>query len=72
MDKERKKQLRGILFQHLDGITFCSTIATFFNKGITEFILENKTFSIQEILSKYECNAGYLNVALRLWLLRGG
>ena len=37
MDKERKKQLRGILFQHLDGITLCSTIATFFNKGITEF-----------------------------------
>ena len=71
MDKERKKQLRGILFQHLDGITLCSTIATFFNKGITEFILENKTFSIQEILSKYECNAGYMNVSLRLLASQG-
>ena len=52
MDKESKKQLRGILFQHLDGITLCSTIATFYNKGIAEFILKNKTFSIQDILSK--------------------
>ena len=71
MDKERKKQLRGILFQHLDGITLCSTIATFFNKGITEFILQNKTFSIQDILSKYECNAGYMNVSLRLLASQG-
>ena len=71
MDKERKKQLRGILFQHLDGITLCSTIATFYNKGVTEFILKNKTFSIQEILSKYECNAGYMNVSLRLLASQG-
>ncbi len=71
MDKERKKQLRGILFQHLDGITLCSTIATFYNKGVTEYILKNKTFSIQEILSKYECNAGYMNVSLRLLASQG-
>ena len=71
MDKERKKQLRGILFQHLDGITLCSTIAAFFNKGITEFILRNKTFSIQEILNKYECNLGYMNVTLHLLVCQG-
>ena len=71
MAKDRKKQLRGILFQHLDGITLCSTIATLFNNGITQFILENKTFTIQDILSKYECNAGYMNVALRLLASQG-
>ena len=71
MNKDRKKQLRGILFQHLDGITLCSTIATLFNNGITQFILENKTFTIQDILSKYECNAGYMNVALRLLASQG-
>ena len=71
MDKERKKQLRGILFQHLDGITLCSTIATYFNKGITAFILKNKTFTIKEILSNYECNAGYMNVSLRLLASQG-
>jgi hypothetical protein len=71
MNKERRKQLRGILFQHLDGITLCSTIATFYNKGVAEFILKNKTFSIQEILSKYECNAGYMNVSLRLLASQG-
>jgi len=71
MDKERKKQLRGILFQHLDGITLCSTIATFYNKRIAEFILKNKTFSMQEVLSKYECNAGYMNVSLRLLSSQG-
>jgi hypothetical protein len=71
MTKDRKKQLRGILFQHLDGITLCSTIATLFNNGITQFILENKTFTIQDILSKYECNAGYMNVALRLLASQG-
>jgi len=71
MNKERKKDLRGILFQHLDGITLCSTIATFYNKGVTEFILENKTFTIKEILTNYECNAGYINVSLRLLASQG-
>lgn len=71
MDREQKKQLRGILFQHLDGITLCSTIATLFNKGISHYILEKQTFTIQDILNKYECNAGYMNVALRLLASQG-
>ena len=71
MDKQKKRELRGILFQHLDGITLCSTIATFYNKGLTEFILKNETFTIQNILSNYECNAGYMNVSLRLLASQG-
>ena len=71
MNKDRKKQLRGALFQHLDGITLCSSIAALFNNGITQFISETKTLTLNDILSKYECNAGYMNVALRLLASQG-
>ena len=71
MDQETKKQLRGQLFQHLDGISLCSTIAAFHNKEITEFILKNKIFTIQEVINNYKCNAGYMNVSLRLLASQG-
>ena len=71
MDREKKKYLRGILFRHLDGITLCSVISTLHNKKITQFILDHPTFTIKEILIEFECNAGYMNVALRLLCSQG-
>ena len=71
MDRERKKYLRGILFRHLDGIALCSTISTLHNKGVTQHILDNPSFNIQQLLNKFECNVGYLNVSLRLMASQG-
>ena len=71
MDRERKKYLRGILFRHLDGIALCSTISTLHNKGVAEHILDNPSFTIQQLLNEFKCNAGYLNVSLRLIASQG-
>ena len=71
MDRERKKYLRGILFRHLDGIALCSTISTLHNKGVAEHILDNPSFTFHKLLNKFECNAGYLNVSLRLMASQG-
>ena len=66
MNRERKKHLRGILFRHLDGIALCSTISALHKKRISQYITNHFSFTIKEILKEFECNAGYLNVSLRL------
>ena len=66
MDRERKKYLRGLLFRHLDGIALCSTISALHKNKITQYITDNSSCTIQELLNEFECNAGYLNVSLRL------
>ena len=71
MNREKKRYLRSILFRHLDGIALCSTISALNKEGITKYIQEQKLFSIHDILSKFECNAGYLNVSLRILSSQG-
>ena len=71
MDRKRKKYLRGILFRHLDGIALCSTISTLHQNKISKYITDHSSFSIQELLSAFQCNSGYLNVSLRLLSSQG-
>ena len=71
MNKDKKKFLRSILFRHLDGISLCGPISTLNNNGITQFIQENPSFNIQDLLDSFKCNAGYLNVTLRLLASQG-
>ena len=75
MDKSTTTQLRGNLFRHLDGIAITSTMAALHNKGIITFIMEEKTFTIEDVFENFPSNHGYMNVALRLlsaqgWLTR--
>ena len=71
MDREEKKALRGILFRHLDGIAVGPTVSAMHKGGISAYILKYPHFSFQELSSKFETNAGYLNVALRLLASQG-
>ena len=71
MDRNKKRYLRSILFRHLDGIALCGTISALNSQGITTFIQNNPTFSIKDIISKFECNAGYINISLRLLSSQG-
>ena len=71
MNREDKKVLRSILFRHLDGIALCSPISALNKNGIIQFILDKSNFTIQNILNKFESNAGYLNVTLRLLASQG-
>ena len=50
MDRERKKQLRGILFRHLDGIAITPTVNALHHKGICNYILNNPEFNFKDKL----------------------
>lgn len=65
LNKKQKSQLRSKLFRHLDGIVVAPIAYALFKKGITDFLLEVKEISLDEISSKFDANRGYLNVALR-------
>ncbi len=75
MNQEEKKQLRSILFRHLDGIAIGPTIASLYEKGICTYMQNNPHFTFKKITEQFEVNDGYLNVGLRLlssqgWLKR--
>ena len=71
MDKKLIKKLRGELFRHLDGISITSTIATLHTHDVIQFILDHKSFMIEDIFRKFPSNHGYMNVALRLLSAQG-
>lgn len=65
MDAKQKKVLRGRLFRHLDGIVIAPSAYALKEHGVTDFLLENKTVSIDKLTTTFNANEGYLNVALR-------
>ncbi|MGG8495253.1 class I SAM-dependent methyltransferase [Tenacibaculum sp. TC6] len=69
--KQDKSQLRSQLFRHLDGIVTCPATFVLFNKGITDYLLEQKSATLTEISAKFKANDGYLNVALRTLCSQG-
>ena len=71
MNKEEKQYLRSILFRHLDGIALCNPISSLNKSGITQYIIDNPIFNIQNISNKFQNNIGYLNITLRLLASQG-
>ncbi len=71
ISKEEKTDLRRNLFQHLDGIVTAPSAHALFEQGVTDFLLEKKACSLQEITNKFSANEGYLNVALRILCSQG-
>ena len=66
LSKEEKQVFRAILFKHQDGLAIGNIIATLKEKGVLDFLEENKKTSIHDIGSVFpKLNLGYLNVALR-------
>ncbi len=71
MTKEDKKQLRGDLFRHLDGIVTAPIAYAIHKSGIFQFILDKGSTSLSEITQKFKAHEGYLNVALRVLASQG-
>ncbi|MFV0247828.1 MAG: class I SAM-dependent methyltransferase [Tenacibaculum sp.] len=71
LSKQEKSRLRGELFRHLDGIVSCPAAFVLFDKGVTHYLLKNKTASLEELSTKFKANSGYLNVALRTLCSQG-
>ena len=71
LSKQEKSEFRGKLFRHLDGIVTCPAAFELHKKGITEYLLKQKTVGITELSEMFKANEGYLNVALRTFASQG-
>lgn len=71
LKKSEKSAFRSRMFRHLDGIVTVPTAHTLWKKQIPTYILENKSVEIGELSEHFNANAGYLNVALRLFASQG-
>jgi SAM-dependent methyltransferase len=65
MNSDQKASLRSKLFRHLDGIVIAPTAYALKKHGVTDYLLQNKKVTLQELATKFKTNEGYLNVALR-------
>ncbi len=65
MNREQKAILRSKLFRHLDGLVISPSAYALKKHGITDYLLEHKKVSLDDLVSKFKANDGYLNVALR-------
>ena len=66
-----KVELRGRIFQNLDGIAITPTIIALDQKGIIEDFLERKILSLSWVIENTNGNEGYVNVGLRLLSSQG-
>ncbi len=71
LSKTDQSKLRNHLFRHLDGIGMAPTAFALWEKGVLQYLLDHKQVSLDELVSKFEANSGYLNVALRLLCSQG-
>jgi len=70
-NKIEKSTLRSTIFRHLDGIATSTTSYILFEKGVLDYLIENKKSSLKSITEKFNANEGYLNVALRILCSQG-
>jgi hypothetical protein len=66
MTKQDKANLRSAIFRHLDGIATAPTAYTLLERGVLQYLLDNKVANVTEIAARFRANEGYLNVGLRI------
>lgn len=66
-----KTQYRNELFRHLDGIAVAPVVFALKDKGVLDFILKKKEYTLNEIIQEFDGNEGYLNVGLRMLASQG-
>lgn len=71
LSKTEQNNLRADIFRHLDGIAVAPTAVALHEKGVTDFLLENRTATLAELTAAFRANEGYLNVALRVLCSQG-
>ena len=66
-----KSQLRSSIFKHLDGLAVAPVAIALKNKGVLDFILDEKQVQLAAITTAFKANEGYLNVGLRVLASQG-
>ena len=65
MEKQLKKELRGHLFRHLDGLVIIPTAYALSQRKVLKYLLDHREVSLDELSEKFSANKGYFNVAIR-------
>ena len=60
-----KKELRQLIFRHLDGLTIAPVAFCLHKKKVLDILLLKKEITLVELVALTKANDGYLNVALR-------
>ena len=71
MTRAQKKQLRGTLFRHLDGIVTAPTVRALADGAVLDRFLDGRSHELGNLASDVGANEGYLNVALRVLASQG-
>lgn len=66
-----KKDLRSIIFRHLDGIVTLPVIVELNRSGILSDVAKQEKIHLHDLTNRFQANAGYLNVALRVLASQG-
>lgn len=66
-----KRDLRGILFRHLDGIVTLPVLVELHRARMLHFLIDVGECDLDLLTKKFNANKGYLNVALRVLASQG-
>ena len=71
LTKKDKEHFRSIIFRHLDGIATATTCTALQSQNIFSYLLEKQSVKLSELTNSFNCNEGYLNIALRILCSQG-
>jgi DNA-binding MarR family transcriptional regulator/SAM-dependent methyltransferase len=71
LSKQQKAEYREELFRHLDGMAVAPTAYCLYKNGVLDFLGNKKEVSLIQIIEDFDCNEGYMNVALRVLSSQG-
>ncbi|MBL4904850.1 MAG: class I SAM-dependent methyltransferase, partial [Flavobacteriaceae bacterium] len=71
LSKQQQSIFRNKLFRHLDGIVTAPAAFALHERGVTDYLLKNKTVSLNELITEFRANEGYINIALRTLCSQG-
>jgi len=71
LTRERQRELRATIFQHLDGIVTAPTIHALEERGVVSALRDDGAVHLEALSERFDANDGYLNVALRVLASQG-
>ena len=71
LNQTSKAVYRDELFRHLDGLVMAPVAHCLFENKVTDYLLQKEQIALQELVEKFNANAGYLNVAVRVLASQG-
>jgi SAM-dependent methyltransferase len=71
LTKPQLSTFRETLFRHLDGIATAPVAYSLHQKGVLDYILQEKNVELTPLSAHFQTNEGYLHVALRVLASQG-